>query len=235
MMMTMSMSAAKKIMLVVVFLAGKAESFVHVASCSSRAEAATTVMAAASSPVGGAGEGAGLTRAEAIRRAVAGSQALVAAGVLIGGSARALAEEEMKDEVQQFAELRGEVEKKGREEATKENLALLSEATAGLKTLNVFIGEKDYKGLRLAMRNPPIANLRSSARKVIIGIDNKDAEEKATSAYKALITSVDKLDGMANRGMKEKEGLKDDKEILEVYRTCVERGSDLITLLPKVL
>lgn len=61
---------------------------------------------------------------------------------------------------------------------TKENLALLSEATAGLKTLDVFIGEKDYKGLRLAMRNPPIANLRSSARKVIIGIDNKDAEEK---------------------------------------------------------
>lgn len=58
---------------------------------------------------------------------------------------------------------------------------------------------------------------------------------QATSAYKALITSVDKLDGIANRVMKEKEGLKDDKEILEVYRTCVERGSDLITLLPKIL
>ncbi|CAM9891819.1 unnamed protein product, partial [Ectocarpus fasciculatus] len=174
-------------------------------------------------------------RAEAIRRAVAGSQALAAAGVLIGGSARALAEEEMKDEVQQFAELRGQVEKKGREEATKENLALLSEATAGLKTLDFFISEKDYKGLRLALRNPPIGNLRSSARKVIIGIDNKDAEEKATSAYKSLITTVDKLDGIASRGMKEKEGLKDDKEILEVYGNCVERGSDLITLLPKIL
>lgn len=61
---------------------------------------------------------------------------------------------------------------------TKENLALLSEATSGLKTLDSFIGEKDYKGLRLALRNPPIANLRSSARKVIIGIDNKDAEQQ---------------------------------------------------------
>lgn len=58
---------------------------------------------------------------------------------------------------------------------------------------------------------------------------------QATSAYKALITSVDKLDGIASRGMKEKEGLKDDKEILEVYGSCVERESDLITLLPKIL
>lgn len=141
----------------------------------------------------------------------------------------------MKDEVQQFAELRGQVEKKGRDEVTKENLSLLTEATTGLKTLDFFIGEKDYQALRLALRNPPIGNLRTSARKVIINIDNKESEEKATSAYKALITSVDKLDSIANKGMKAKEGLKDDKEILEVYGNCVDRGSDLMTLLPKVL
>lgn len=46
---------------------------------------------------------------------------------------------------------------------------------------------------------------------------------------------MDKLDSIANRGMKEKEGLKDDKEIREVYGSCVERGSDLLTLLPKIL
>lgn len=60
----------------------------------------------------------------------------------------------------------------------KENLTLLTEATSGLKTLDSFIGEKDYKALRLALRSPPIGNLRSSARKVIISIDDKDAEEK---------------------------------------------------------
>eukprot|EP00752_Nemacystus_decipiens_P015396 g13729.t1 len=178
---------------------------------------------------------AGLTRAEAIQRAAAGSGVL-AAGVFLGGPARqARAEEEMKDEVQQFAELRGQVEKRGRDEVAKENLTLLAEATSGLKTLDFFIGEKDYQALRLALRNPPIGNLRTSARKVIINIDNKEAEEKATTAYKALITSVDELDGIANKGMKAKEGLKDDKEILEVYGKCVDRGSDLMTLLPKIL
>lgn len=58
---------------------------------------------------------------------------------------------------------------------------------------------------------------------------------QATTAYKALIASVDKLDSIANLGMKAKDGLKDDKEILEVYGTCVDRGSDLMTLLPKIL
>lgn len=33
--------------------------------------------------------------------------------------------------------------------------------------------------------------------------------------------------------MKEKGGLKDDKELLEVYGKCVERGSVLLDLLPK--
>lgn len=61
---------------------------------------------------------------------------------------------------------------------SKENLTSLTEATNGLKSLDFYIGEKDYQSLRLALRNPPIGNLRSSARKVIIGIDNKDAEEK---------------------------------------------------------
>lgn len=61
---------------------------------------------------------------------------------------------------------------------TKENLTILTEATSGLKTLDFFIGEKDYQALRLALRNPPIGNLRTSARKVIINIDNKEAEEK---------------------------------------------------------
>lgn len=61
---------------------------------------------------------AGLTRAEAIQRAAAGSGVL-AAGVLLGGSSQVRAEEEMKDEVQQFAELRGQVEKKGRDEVVR--------------------------------------------------------------------------------------------------------------------
>ena len=52
------------------------------------------------------------------------------------------------------------------------------------------------------------------------------------SAYTALIASVDKLDGLASRGMKEKEGLKDNKEIMEVFDNCVERGSALVALLP---
>ena len=53
------------------------------------------------------------------------------------------------------------------------------------------------------------------------------------AAYSALITSVDKLDGIASRGMREKGGLKDDTELLEVYGKCVERGSALLDLLPK--
>lgn len=61
---------------------------------------------------------------------------------------------------------------------TKENLAALTQATAGLKTLDSYIGEKDYSALRLALRNPPIGNLRASARKVIINMDNKDEEAK---------------------------------------------------------
>lgn len=66
-------------------------------------------------------------------------------------------------------------------------------------------------------------------------IPRNPCPNQATTAYKALITSVDKLDSIANRGMKAKEGLKDDKEILEVYANCVDRGSDLMTLLPKIL
>ena len=63
---------------------------------------------------------AGLTRAEAIQRAAAGSGVL-AAGALLGGSVQQAyaEEEEMKDEVQQFAELRGQVEKKGRDEVVR--------------------------------------------------------------------------------------------------------------------
>lgn len=60
-----------------------------------------------------------MTRAQAIQRAAAGSGVL-AAGILLGGSAQAQAEEaEMKDEVQQFAELRGQVEKRGRDEVVR--------------------------------------------------------------------------------------------------------------------
>lgn len=51
-------------------------------------------------------------------------------------------------------------------------------------------------------------------------------------AYTALISSVDKLDFIASRGMREKEGLKDDKEILQEYDNCVQRGSALVSLLP---
>lgn len=61
---------------------------------------------------------------------------------------------------------------------SKENLTSLTEATNGLKKLDFYIGEKDYLSLRVALRNPPIGNLRTSARKVIISIDDKDAEEK---------------------------------------------------------
>ncbi|CAN0041386.1 unnamed protein product [Scytosiphon promiscuus] len=229
------MAIQSAVMFFALMFLGRGDAFVHVASmpdCSCRTRATTTMVA--SSPSGGGGEGTGMTRAQAIQRAAAGSGVL-AAGILLGGSAQARAEEaEMKDEVQQFAELRGQVEKRGRDEVTKENLVALTQATAGLKTLDTYIGEKDYPALRLALRNPPIGNLRASARKVIINMDNKDDEAKATTAYKALISSVDKLDGIANRGMKEKDGLKDDKEILEVYSTCVERGSDLLSILPKM-
>lgn len=60
----------------------------------------------------------------------------------------------------------------------KENLTLLTEATAGLKTLDFFIGEKDYQSLRLAMRKPPVMYLRSSARKVIINLDDESVAKK---------------------------------------------------------
>lgn len=98
-------------LLAVALMLRESDAFVNVASaprCSSRA--ATTAMSAS----------AGLTRAEAIQRAAAGSGVL-AAGVLLGGpvpQARA-GEEMMKDEVQQFAELRGQVEKKGRDEVVR--------------------------------------------------------------------------------------------------------------------
>lgn len=74
--------------------------------CSSRAQ-----MAVSASPAGGGGE-SGLSRAEAIQRAAAVS------GVVLLGAEAACAEAgaEMKDEVEQFAELRGQVEKKGRDE-----------------------------------------------------------------------------------------------------------------------
>lgn len=55
---------------------------------------------------------------------------------------------------------------------------------------------------------------------------------QAQAAYTSLISSVDELDGLASRGIREKGGLKDDKKILEVYGNCVERGSTLIGLLP---
>lgn len=50
---------------------------------------------------------------------------------------------------------------------------MLTEATTGLKTLDFFIGEKDYMSLRQAMRKPPIVYLRSSANKVITNLDDE--------------------------------------------------------------
>lgn len=111
---TMVMQSA--VMFFALMFLGGADAFVNVVSiaeCSSRAGATTM---AASSPSGGGGDWIGMTRAQAIQRAAAGSGVL-AAGILLGGSAQAQAEEaEMKDEVQQFAELRGQVEKRGRDE-----------------------------------------------------------------------------------------------------------------------
>eukprot|EP00904_Undaria_pinnatifida_P011296 jgi/Undpi1/7297/HiC_scaffold_22.g09770.m1 len=177
----------------------------------------------------------GLTRGEAVQRAAAGSGVL-AAGVLLAPLQQSVAwAAEGKDGTEQFGELRGELERKEKEEeasVSKENLEKLTEAAAGLKTLDFYIGEKDYQALRLAMRRPPIVYLRASARKVIVSMDNEVEAKKAQSAYTALITSVDKLDGLANRGMKEKEGLKDNKEIMEVFDNCVERGSALLALVP---
>lgn len=98
----------------VLMLCGQTGAFVHIAPAALRCSSHTTTAMSAS---------AGLTRAEAIERgaAVAGSGVL-AAGVLLGGlspqQARA-EQEEMKDEVQQFAELRGQVEKKGRDEVVR--------------------------------------------------------------------------------------------------------------------
>ncbi|CAN0151088.1 unnamed protein product [Pylaiella littoralis] len=225
---------------VLTLLRGQADAFLPVASAPSGCSSRQVLMTMSASPGGGGGGGGGeggvgLTRAQAVQRGAAAGSGVLGAGVLLGPSAQQAGAEEMKDEVQQFAELRGQVEKKGRDEVSKQNLASLTEATDALKTLDFFIAEKDYQSLRLALRNPPIGNLRASARKVIINIGDKDAEEKATAAYKALITSVDKLDSIANVGMKEKDGLKDDKEISEVYHTCVKRGSELVTLLPTLL
>lgn len=50
---------------------------------------------------------------------------------------------------------------------------MLTEATAGLKPLDFYIGEKDYQSIRLAMRKPPVMYLRSSARKVITNLDDE--------------------------------------------------------------
>lgn len=113
-------------------LGGEADAFLPVASappgCSSR-QAAATSMSVSSTGGGGGPEGAeergtGLTRAQAVRRVVSSAgSGVLAAGVLLGGASsapqRAGAEEEMKDEVQQFAELRGQVEKKGRDDAVR--------------------------------------------------------------------------------------------------------------------
>lgn len=93
-------------------LGGRADAFLSAAlppRCSSRAETA-----ACASPAGGGGE-PGLSRAEAIQRAAAVS------GVVLLGAEAASAEAgaEMKDEVEQFAELRGQVEKKGRDEVVR--------------------------------------------------------------------------------------------------------------------
>lgn len=63
---------------------------------------------------------------------------------------------------------------------SKENLEKLTEAAAGLKTLDFYIGEKDYQALRLAMRRPPIVYLRASARKVIVSMDNEVEAKKVS-------------------------------------------------------
>lgn len=95
---------------VVLMLCGEtAEAFLNAASAPRRSSRTATAMSAS----------AGLTRAEVIQRSAAGSGVLVA-GVLFGGLVQqAQAEEGMKDEVQQFAELRGQVEKKGRDEVVR--------------------------------------------------------------------------------------------------------------------
>lgn len=68
----------------------------------------------------------------------------------------------------------------------KENLTLLTDATDGLKALDFFIGEKDYQSLRTAMRRPPIVYLRTSARKVIVNMDNEiEAKKVGSSAGRA--------------------------------------------------
>lgn len=59
----------------------------------------------------------------------------------------------------------------------KENVDILTEATAGFKTLDFFIGEKDYQSLRVAMRKPPIVYLRASARKVITNLDETESKK----------------------------------------------------------
>lgn len=56
----------------------------------------------------------------------------------------------------------------------------LTEAAEGLKTLDFYIGEKDYQSMRLAMRRPPIVYLRASARKVIVNMDNEIEAKKVS-------------------------------------------------------
>lgn len=62
----------------------------------------------------------------------------------------------------------------------KESLTRLSDAATGFKPLDVYIGEKDYQSLRLAMRKPPIVYLRSSARKTIASIEDEVEAQKVS-------------------------------------------------------
>lgn len=114
---------------VVLMLCEETDGFLNAAPAPRLSTRATITMSAS----------AGLTRAEAIQRAAAGSGVL-AAGVLLGGSAQARAEEEMKDEVQQFAELRGQVEKKGRDEVVRQGSHFRARFSAFRKVAAVFKG-----------------------------------------------------------------------------------------------
>lgn len=52
----------------------------------------------------------------------------------------------------------------------KENAPLVTDATDGLKALDSFVNEKDYLSIRSALRRPPINQLRSSSRTVILNL-----------------------------------------------------------------
>ena len=95
----------------------------------------------------------GLTRGEAVQRAAAGSGVL-AAGMLLSPPTQAVAEAaEEKDEAEQFGELRGELERKGKEEeASWVHWYILVAAMYPMYESRCYGGSRCYRALELTAK-----------------------------------------------------------------------------------